>query len=94
MICVFILQLCSDVTVYTQIVGFSAFSELDYHKMCPLIVSNRADIGVKKFIRKLISDPKQPGGYLERSGRSRPLGQFVLARQERPADPPAAPSAA
>lgn len=78
----------------TQIIGFSAPSALSYHELCPLTVSNNADISVQKHVRKLITDPAQPHGYVADSGRGRPLGQYELARNERPDDPQPTTSAA
>lgn len=68
--------------MFTQIIGFSAPSELGYHESCPLTVSNNADIDIKKHVRKLITDKTQPNGYVEDSGRGRPLGQYELARDD------------
>lgn len=89
---VFIFQFGAPVV--TQIIGFTAPSALGYQKICPLTVSNNADISTLKEVRKLITDATQPHGYVENSGRGRPLGQYELARDETPADPQPTTSAA
>lgn len=70
--------------MYAQIVGFTEAAVIAGGYPCPLKLSLRfCDVDFKKRVRKLVSDLSHPNGYIAKSGRSRPLGEYLL-------EPPAA----